>query len=216
MIEDSIPPLRGPRPASAARAFRTRRHAMRHPGRSRRQRAADPGRGGVPTLPQRFPRPRALAALTRTSRRSALRALFSTGAGLGLAMLSVFPPARTAVAAGFRLAPVDLWQIYDRCPSYASDHNCSPGCGPSVVCRDCCQPGGAHKGYHHTLKSSNGRYRLRPNQCFGNYDGWLWRYTGRCGGCQRGVLWRCHDGWRRSTSGHWYKTICRWPVECNR
>jgi hypothetical protein len=30
------------------------------------------------------------------------------------------------------------------------------------------------------------------------------------------VTWRCHDGWKKSAAGPWYKSICRWAVVCAR
>lgn len=189
MIElDGIAPLRGPRPKGAPRAHR---------------RAS--GRG----------------TSTGSPRRAVLRGAAAAGAALGLSALGVFSPARRALAGGFRLLqPCDQvlgsYEIYDRCPPYASRHDCSPGCGPSLVCRDCCRTSGTMIGYHHSSTSRPG-YRLRPDQCFGGtYDGWLWRYAARCGQCTGGVLYRCHDGWKRSRSGHWYKTICRSVLDCAR
>src|SRR5690348_9540716 len=53
------------------------------------------------------------------------RTMFQAGTALGLAALGVFPAARRAYADGY--------SIYTSCPSYATDHNCSPGCGPSTI-----------------------------------------------------------------------------------
>lgn len=178
-----IPPLRGPRPAWTSRI---------------RRRAPD-----NPDLAH------------STSRRFLLRGAIAAGATAGLAGLAVFPAARPAFAAGFRLFSRygTYYQIYGSCPPYARSHDCSPGCGPSLVCPDCCRETGQFTGFHHTSRTKDG-YRLRPDECHGTYDGWLWRYAARCGRCAGGVLWRCHDGWKRSGSGHWYKTICRWAMEC--
>lgn len=186
MIElSTVAPLRGPRPKGATRANR-----------------------------------RVSGTGTRTgSRRAVLRSAAAAGAALGLSALGVFPPARRAIADGFRLPPGDLtygrYEISDRCPGYAGRHDCSPGCGPAVVCLDCCRTSGTMTGYHHSRTTRRG-FRLRPDQCWGSYDGWLWRYAGRCGRCTGGVLYRCHDGWKRSRSGHWYKTVCRWVLDCRR
>jgi hypothetical protein len=206
---DAIPPLRGPRPRGAARA-------RRRPQGDRRRTVGDTvrtdtgGRTGEAATRTGAP---AGGVLPGRSRRSVLANLTRAATALGLTALGVFPPARTAFAEGFRLAP-DGYKIHPSCPSYAQDHDCSPGCGPSLVCSDCCRTSGPMAGMHHSSVSASG-FRLRPNECYSDSDGWLWRYEGRCGECTGGIVWRCHDGWKRSDSGHWYKTICRWPVECN-
>lgn len=172
--------------------------------------------------PLRGPRPPGAARVRRRvpggrpalpGRRGLLAGLAAAGATAGLHALGVFPPARQALAAGFRLA--GYYDIYPRCPSYAHDHNCSPGCGPSLVCPSCCRTSGRHKGFHKSGASHPGRYKLRPNQCYADgYDGWLWAYAGECGDCSGGVTWRCHDGWKKSRHGNWYRTICRKAMSC--
>ncbi|MFG1855054.1 hypothetical protein ACGFJT_24690 [Actinomadura geliboluensis] len=149
----------------------------------------------------------------RPARRSLLTGLAAAGATAGLKALGVFPPAREALSSGFQL--VGYYDIYPRCPSYAANHNCSPGCGPSYVCSWCCRTSGKYKGFHKSGVSDPGRYKLRPNQCYGGgYDGWLWAYSKSCGSCKKGVTWRCHDGWKKSKKGNWYKTICRKATAC--
>lgn len=136
-------------------------------------------------------------------RRSILRGAVAAGTGLGLAALGVFPQARAAYADGYEIKPLP-------CPSYASGHNCQPGCGPSGVCFNCCTSDGFFRN-----DSSNG-YRLRPNQCSGTYDGWLWRYDGSCSPCGNSVTYRCHDGYRRTDSGGlWVNAICRYRTACS-
>ncbi|MBW8482180.1 hypothetical protein [Actinomadura parmotrematis] len=153
-------------------------------------------------------------ARVRPVRRSVLTGLVGAGTAVGLNALGVFPPARKAVQSGFEL--VGYYDIYPRCPSYAANHNCSPGCGPSLVCSVCCRTSGKYKGFHKSGVSDPGRYKLRPNQCYGgSYDGWIWAYTKPCGSCAKGVTWRCHDGWKKSKKGNWYKTICRKSMACN-
>ncbi|MCQ0014689.1 hypothetical protein [Actinomadura madurae] len=135
------------------------------------------------------------------------------GATAGLKALGVFPPAREALSSGFQL--VGYYDIYPRCPSYAANHNCSPGCGPSYACSWCCRTSGKYKGFHKSGVSHPGWYKLRPSQCYsGGYDGWLWAYSKSCGKCKKGVTWRCHDGWKKSKKGNWYKTICRKATAC--
>ncbi|GAA1546005.1 hypothetical protein GCM10009678_30850 [Actinomadura kijaniata] len=173
-----------------------------------------PRQHGAERVRRRAPRERR-PARARVGRRGVLAGLAAAGAAVGLNALGVFPPARQALAAGYR-APGG-YQIYPRCPSYAANHNCSPGCGPSVVCSDCCRTSGTYKGYHKSGKSHPGKYKLRPNQCYGGgWDGWLWAYSRRCGSCARGVTWRCHDGWKKSSRGSWYKTICRKATSCRK
>ncbi|GAB3402486.1 peptidoglycan-binding domain-containing protein [Flindersiella endophytica] len=132
------------------------------------------------------------------------RRLLQTATAVGFTALGVFPQARKAYADGY-----DIWT--GACPSYASDHDCSPGCGPSAIYGDACETSGTQTGFH---KDDGVMWTLRPNQCYaGSYDGWLWRYDGVCGSCGCHVERRCHDGYRSTTSG-WVRSICRWNTEC--
>jgi hypothetical protein len=132
-----------------------------------------------------------------------LAAALAGGTALGFAALGMFPAVRRALADGYT--------IYDRCPSYAADHNCSPGCGPSTIYPDSCVVSGTNLGFH---KADGVTWTLRPNQCFsGGYDGWLWLHNAACGACTCYVERRCHDGYRRTSSG-WVKSICRWNTRC--
>jgi hypothetical protein len=132
------------------------------------------------------------------------RRLLQTATAVGFTALGVFPQARKAYADGY-----DIWT--GSCPSYASDHDCSPGCGPSAIYGEACETSGEHAGFH---KDDGVTWTLRPNQCYaGSYDGWLWRYDGECGSCGCHVERRCHDGYRSTTSG-WVRSICRWNTEC--
>jgi hypothetical protein len=141
----------------------------------------------------------------KPTRRTVLGGALAAGTGVGMAVLGIFPPARRAMADGY--------DILNSCPAYASSHDCTPGCGPSPVCADCCTPvpyilAGWHKDNTFT------NYWLRPNECAsGTYDGWNWKYTQPCAGCGAGVTWRCHDGWKWSGTA-WGKTICKAGV-CN-
>jgi hypothetical protein len=159
-------------------------------------RGVDPGTGPAP-------RRRAAPAPSGLPRRTVLRAATALGTAAGMAALGVFPAVRRAHAEGY--------DIYGACPSYATDHNCSPGCGPSTIFGDACNTGGAHLGFH---KDDGTMWMLRPNQCFNQtFDGWLWRYQGACGSCGCFVERRCHDGYRQTSSG-WVRSICRWNTEC--
>lgn len=132
------------------------------------------------------------------------RGLLRAATALGFAALGVFPAARRAYADGY-----DIWD--GECPSYAEDHDCSPGCGPSAIFGDACETSGPNLGFH---KDDGITWTLRPNQCYsGTYDGWIWRYEGACGTCSCHVERRCHDGYRNTGSG-WVRSICRWNTAC--
>ncbi|UED87823.1 peptidoglycan-binding domain-containing protein [Streptomyces profundus] len=123
---------------------------------------------------------------------------------VGFAALGVFSAAREAYADGY-----DIWT--GDCPSYASEHDCSPGCGPSIVHVASCETSGEYEGFH---KNDGVTWTLRPNQCYsGTYDGWLWRFSSACGACGCGIERRCHDGYFNSGSG-WVRSICRWTTDC--
>ncbi|MEU5790292.1 peptidoglycan-binding protein [Micromonospora purpureochromogenes] len=163
-------------------------------------RVTDPGTGTVS-------RRRPPASRTRSGRTISWalsrRTLLQAGTAVGMAALSIFPAARRAYADGY--------DIYGSCPSYASDQNCSPGCGPSPIFAAACNTSGTNTGFH---KNDGTTWKLRPNQCYaGTYDGWLWRYQGACGACACSVERRCHDGYRQTSSG-WVRSICRWNTHC--
>src|ERR671922_19038 len=123
-----------------------------------------------------------------------VRQVHALGRGVPQAAALGPAPGSPAPASGYSI--LGYYDIYPRCPSYAGNHNCSPGCGPSVVCSSCCRTSGSYKGFHKSGVSHPGKYKLRPNQCYGGgYDGWIWAYAHRCGSCSRGVKWRCHDRW---------------------
>lgn len=161
---------------------------------------AGEARAGVPVAGRPELRPLAWAPVQR---RTVLRAGAALGTAIGMAAIGVFPAARRAVADGF--------DIFPSCPSYATDHNCSPGCGPSTIFGDACETSGPNLGFH---RNDGVNWMLRPNQCFsGTYDGWIWRYQGACGTCACFVERRCHDGYRQTGSG-WVRSICRWNTDC--
>ncbi len=147
----------------------------------------------------------------RPGRRTFLGGALAVATGAGLATLGVFPQARAALASG----PEGRYGYrYHRgtCPSYAATANCEPGCGPSPVYLDSCEPSGAYEGWFKNRPSEG--YRLRPGQCLSGYDAWEWRYAGACGRCSHEVAFRCHDGYRRS-GGAWFNAICRHVDECD-
>lgn len=132
------------------------------------------------------------------------RRLFQAATAASFAVMGVFPAARAAYADGY--------DIYTGpCPSYAEDHDCSPGCGPSMIFGDACETSGEYLGFH---KDDGVTWTLRPNQCYsGTYDGWLWKYEDACGSCACSIERRCHDGYRDTGSG-WVRSICRWNTDC--
>ncbi len=163
-------------------------------------RGTDPGTG---TASRRRPPTRRTTTGRTMSWALSRRTLLQAGTAVGMAALSIFPAARRAYADGYT--------IYGGCPAYAADHNCSPGCGPSPIFGDACNTSGTYTGFH---KNNGTTWKLRPNQCYaGTYDGWLWRYAGSCGACACGVERRCHDGYKKTSSG-WVRSICRWNTSC--
>jgi hypothetical protein len=177
-----------------------------------------PLRGPRPAGAERVRRHAPAATAEGVGRRSMLGGAVAAGTTAGLAAIGVFAPARKAMASGFSLTGLTpgYYDIYTTCPSYASSHNCSPGCGPSTVVSTACRTSGKYRGYHKSGVSDPGHYKLRPNQCYGSkYDGWIWHYAHACGKCKTSVTWRCHDGWKKSATGSWYKSICRWAHACS-
>ena len=156
-------------------------------------------RAGSADRPARRPR---TSMLPRLAPRR--RTVLQSATVVGFAALGVFGPARQAYADGY-----DIWT--GECPSYASEHDCSPGCGPSTVHAAACETSGEYEGFH---RNDGVTWTLRPNQCYsGSYDGWLWAFSGACGACGCGIERRCHDGYFNSGSG-WARSICRWTTDC--
>lgn len=151
-------------------------------------------------------------------RRSVLRGMFGLAIGASLALVGSLSTARPALA---------NYTIRDSCTGNEATHNCSPGCGPSMVCSDCCgtRPGGATcepaptssapclcGKWHRVVVNT---YSLRPNECGGSpYDGWNWRYASSCGCCNSGTKFRCHDG-EKKIGGTWYNSICKSLTGCS-
>lgn len=149
--------------------------------------------------------------VARPSRRGFLGGAFAAATGAGLAVLGVFPGAREALADG----PDGRYGYrYHRgsCPSYAGSHNCEPGCGPSPVHLDSCEPTGYYRGWFKNRPTEG--YRLRPGQCLSGFDAWEWRYSGACGVCRNVIAFRCHDGYK-NVGGGWFNAICRHVDECD-
>lgn len=158
------------------------------------------------------------------NRRQFLGRAFAGAVAISLASLDVLPPSRWAYAdhegtSGYHIKPLP-------CPDYASDHGCYPGCGDSHVCSGtdgpCCVPTGDHKfGWHKGRGYGGGNYDIRHNECIPpkgehRWDGWKWKLDGGCGFCDRGITYRCHDGWEVEPNGTFgQKLICRHVVQCD-
>ncbi len=177
-----------------------------------------PLRGTRPDGAERVRRHAPAATAEGVGRRSVVGGALAAGTAAGMAAIGVFTPARKAMSEGFSLkaSTSGYYDIYTTCPSYAGDHNCSPGCGPSTVVAGACRTTGTRRGYHRSAVTDPGVFKLRPNECYaGKYDGWIWHYANPCGKCANSVTWRCTDGWKKSSSGSWYKSICRWAHACS-
>jgi hypothetical protein len=146
----------------------------------------------------------------RSNRRRFLERCAAAGVAFGLGTLAQLPPARRAFASHVGNNPYEIKSL--PCPSYAADHNCSPGCGPSAPSTNYCAPDGHWAGYH---RNAGLEWKVRPNECYGGWaDGWRWSY-GSCGQCSRNITRRCHDGWRCDSNGaNCFRTICRYNVVC--
>lgn len=144
------------------------------------------------------------------TRRGFLAGVLAAGVGAGVAALGVFPRARPAIADpsgqyGYRIFP-------NGCPPYAGDAECEPGCGPSQVLADTCEPSGDYRGWFKNRPAEG--YRLRPGACWAGYDGWRWGHSGTCGNCSQHIEYRCHDGYKL-IGGGWYPKICRKVLDCD-
>lgn len=168
----------------------------------------------VPTLtaPPAMARESAKRRLTGAprawNRRALLQGAISIGTGVGLSVVGLLPPARTARADGY--------DILNRCPR-PNNHDCEPGCAPSKLCWDCCRYTGGTRCTDPAWFKNNGNYRIRKADCWPghrHWDGWLWKYNRTCGCCRGGVTYRCHDG-KKKIRGRWYKRICRSTTACN-
>lgn len=162
----------------------------------------------------------------RPSRRSVLFGGMALGVSLaatGANLLATVIPA--SAYRGFRIRGYSEASGEPCSPGgYASDHGCTPGCGPSIVYGDACHTSGRLTGYHRgLLKSwvlaSGVWWKLRPSKCISpdsgiddweNWDGWKWRTYGDCAECTN-KYWRCHDGYVDTGEGT-NTSICRWCV----
>ena len=125
----------------------------------------------------------------------------AVGAGVGLSVLGVFPPARKAFAC--EASGVSTRDLYGDCPAASSGFGCSPACGPSTVYGDTCDANNWHL--------TAGSYRNRANECNSSTgaDAWMWYRNCNCPGGTGLRPFRCHDGCK-NINGSWVKSICRW------
>lgn len=151
--------------------------------------------------------------LARASRRGFLKgSVIAAGATVAAAAARLpGSPAQIAEAQGSVTGSYGYRIWTGQCPSYAIGQNCEPGCGPSTVCATCCDANGFFR------NDEAAGYRLRPGACTysgGAADGWLWSFSGQCGGCSS-IQYRCHDGLvLNRTSGLWTRAICRSVTQC--
>lgn len=151
-------------------------------------------------------RRRAVSAPSSVTRRGFLRSAFVIGSGIGLTALSVLPTARPGNA--------HTKTIKSSCPEPYSG-TCSPACGPSTVCSDCCTSGSpVNACVNPKWFKNSGSYRYRVHDCWdGHFDGWNWSASD-CACCFPGVsTYRCHDG-DKKIDGTWRSRICRSRVAC--
>ena len=156
-----------------------------------------------------------------SSRRQFMRRTFWGAVAFSLASLEWLPPARLAYAGhegtgtyGYRIKGLP-------CPAASSGTavapSCGQGCGPSRICGEetsgfCCEPPSAHKVDYH---KDSGNFRLRPEECTANDDGWRWKVDNACGCCGGGLKYRCHDGWWDNPDQGWVRRVCRAVTQCD-
>ena len=160
--------------------------------------------------------------VVRPSRRSVLfggSAILAGLAATGTSLIATVKPAAAVNPNGYQILghTEGAGRPCNQASGYAKDHNCSPGCGPSMVLSGACNPTGDWPGYHRggvdtwTVIGYVG-WKLRPNACADqHWDGWKWATMPDCAPCPN-MFWRCHDGFVSSTYGT-YNSICRKCVQ---
>jgi len=156
--------------------------------------------------------------VTRPGRRSVLfggSAILAGLAATGASLIATVKPAGAVNPNGYQILGFTRQEgrPCNEKTGYARHHDCSPGCGPSMVLSGACNTSGKWVGYHRGGVDTwtvigYVAWKLRPNACYGgNYDGWKWATASDCKPC-RNMFWRCHDGFVSSSSGT-YNSICR-------
>jgi hypothetical protein len=128
-------------------------------------------------------------------------------ASTAVSAASLFGPARKVDAQSGVVGTYPR-RILQFCPPYNSGDNCQPGCGSSPICTDCCDADGFFRN-----DPANG-YTLYAGGCGDGdiADGWLWRYSGKCGNCAE-IEYRCSDGYVQTDTGP-APFICRAVTDC--
>lgn len=144
----------------------------------------------------------------KASRRGFLRGtIAAVAAGTAATTAGLFGPARRVEAQGGVVGTYPR-RILQFCPPYNSGDNCQPGCGSSPICTDCCGADGFFRN-----DPANG-YSLYAGGCGDGdiADGWIWRYSGKCGNCAE-IEYRCSDGYVQTDTGP-APFICRSVTDC--
>ncbi|MGK0227089.1 MAG: hypothetical protein ACI8XD_001911 [Thermoproteota archaeon] len=142
------------------------------------------------------------------SRRGFLRGTIAAAAATtAVSAASLFGPARKVEAQSGVVGTYPR-RILQYCPPYNSGDNCQPGCGSSPICTDCCGSDGYFRN-----EPANG-YTLYAGGCGDGdiADGWLWRFSGKCGNCAA-IEYRCSDGYVQTDTGP-APFICRSVTDC--
>ena len=142
------------------------------------------------------------------SRRGFLRGTIAAAAATtAVGAASLFGPARKVEAQSGVVGTYPR-RILQYCPPYNSGDNCQPGCGSSPICTDCCGSDGFFRN-----DPGNG-YTLYAGGCGDGdiADGWLWRFSGKCGNCAE-IEYRCSDGYVQTDTGP-APFICRAVTDC--
>jgi hypothetical protein len=164
----------------------------------------------LPEVDEEHVRSRLIA--TPRTRRRFLGMAFGAGAAVAFGAFALI----NATAEKVEAAYYNDWTDTSSGPcapgNYASNHT-EEGrkCGPSTPCYDgtCCwryrNGAGNRVGWHKHAPGRSGYYLHRPNECWGSYDAWHWRFSD-------GNTYRCSDGWTCSGGGSCYRSICPWAV----
>jgi len=142
------------------------------------------------------------------SRRGFLRGTIAAAAATtAVGAASLFGPARKVEAQSGVVGTYPR-RILQYCPPYNRGDNCQPGCGSSPICTDCCGRDGFFRN-----DPGNG-YTLYAGGCGDGdiADGWLWRFSGKCGNCAE-IEYRCSDGYVKTDTGP-APFICRSVTDC--
>jgi hypothetical protein len=108
-------------------------------------------------------------------RRTVLKGTIVAAGALGLSAIGWLPTARRAW--GHHGASYDIKAL--PCPTYDfydSNPPCGKPCGPSTIYPDACvDTQSFHYWGYHKDGSGSQNWDLRPGQCSGTFDGWIWR-----------------------------------------